>query len=633
MPNPKDLFNDFEPDDDIEELDLDSLNDLFTGSGVSEDNEDPEFLLEPAGTHDHSTVPQVFRYTQNDKREDPTPKEKIQSEPVANQIGFFPQGNKTLIIPNTDLADAKIVHKESGTAHTILTSETKSDRYSQQRGRLLDISEITETGVYEIMDRDQSLGVFTVQQDSYLQLLSRLGQSFYHWQCGIEKSPEIIGAWSHKVCHSQDCHAAVHPDTDEQGARDVSGGWHDAGDYNKYVCPTAVTIWWLLLTLTLRPDINTYDFGLADVYGKKQLLGLAKVGLDWLLTMQRDDGAFYHKVTEHHWSGHIPPDQDHQTRVIVPVSYEATAKATAVLYRASEVYKRAYPEDARRYKASSDKGYDVLIHSPDVFPTGFSNPVDVVTGPYADFWQDDNLFWAMTERYLTMISDEGNNGPGEEQNSFLQEIEQWLAKIPEAHYFEGHPDNWTCNVIFPAVSLLLRAPDLEVSRKIKERFLAYINKLFRQQQDSLFQMSVGDSLIWGSNGMIASAGVLFYIAALVTDDQKYYQGAWGHLHYLLGGNPLDFSFVTGFGQRTPRNPHYRPSTHRPDVPPGFLVGGANAGFDAGDFVLAPARQAAPDEPALHYTDAMRYGYASWASNEVAIYWNAPLLALVGCLTF
>jgi len=98
------------------------------------------------------------------------------------------------------------------------------------------------------------------------------------------------------------------------------------------------------------------------------------------------------------------------------------------------------------------------------------------------------------------------------------------------------------------------------------------------------------------------------------------------LHYLLGRNTFSLSYVTGVGENPYRHPHHRLSggTGKPEPWPGFLSGGPNA--DRQDAVLKalPAGLA----PAKVYADAQ----ASYASNEIAINWNAVLVFMLASST-
>ena len=118
-------------------------------------------------------------------------------------------------------------------------------------------------------------------------------------------------------------------------------------------------------------------------------------------------------------------------------------------------------------------------------------------------------------------------------------------------------------------------------------------------------------------------GGYFEKAWRLTADPGYLRAAAAALDYLLGRNATGYSFVTGHGAATPRAPHHRPSaadTVAAPVP-GLLVGGPNPGRQDG----CPGYPSAL--PARAYVD----GACSYASNEIAINWNAPLADLAGAL--
>ena len=112
----------------------------------------------------------------------------------------------------------------------------------------------------------------------------------------------------------------------------------------------------------------------------------------------------------------------------------------------------------------------------------------------------------------------------------------------------------------------------------------------------------------------------------LTGQQQYLTAAQQNADYVLGRNATGYCFVTGFGSLSPLHPHHRISeADGIDAPfPGLLAGGPNPGQqDKADGNLTyPSNQ--PDES---YIDAMQ----SYASNEIAINWNASLVALLGWL--
>src|SRR5690606_28514455 len=133
-------------------------------------------------------------------------------------------------------------------------------------------------------------------------------------------------------------------------------------------------------------------------------------------------------------------------------------------------------------------------------------------------------------------------------------------------------------------------------------------------------MQAGD-FVWGSNAVALNQALLMLQGYHLEGDRALLDAAQSQLDWVLGRNPLGVSFVTGYGLRTPMHVHHRPSQADGIVEPvpGWLSGGPNPGQqDATD--CAPVRY--PSRvPALSWMDHD----CSYASNEVAINWNAPLV--------
>nr|GFC47660.1 hypothetical protein [Tanacetum cinerariifolium] len=128
--------------------------------------------------------------------------------------------------------------------------------------------------------------------------------------------------------------------------------------------------------------------------------------------------------------------------------------------------------------------------------------------------------------------------------------------------------------------------------------------------------------VWGSNATAANQGIALVQAYRLTGDRKYLRAALTNLDYLLGRNATGYCFVTGCGTRSPQHPHHRLSEADGVAAPvpGLLVGGPNPGRQ--DKCAYPAALAP-----LAYSDSV----CSYASNEIAINWNAPLVYLAAAL--
>jgi len=116
--------------------------------------------------------------------------------------------------------------------------------------------------------------------------------------------------------------------------------------------------------------------------------------------------------------------------------------------------------------------------------------------------------------------------------------------------------------------------------------------------------------------MAAQEGVLLLYAASITQRQAFRQAAADQLHYLLGRNPVDQSFVTGAGTRSVENIAHIYVRATGKQVPGLLVGGPNE--------LAQAKIAPRNRGPLSYADDAR----SYATNEYAIDYTSALIALL-----
>jgi endoglucanase len=121
---------------------------------------------------------------------------------------------------------------------------------------------------------------------------------------------------------------------------------------------------------------------------------------------------------------------------------------------------------------------------------------------------------------------------------------------------------------------------------------------------------------------VLNNAIVLALANDFTGDVKYRDGAISALDYVLGRNPLDQSYVTGYGARPMLHPHHRFFAHqirddRPDPPPGFVSGGPNSSLQD---PYARGAGLAGSPPQKCFLDHIE----SFSTNEVAINWNAPL---------
>jgi endoglucanase len=123
---------------------------------------------------------------------------------------------------------------------------------------------------------------------------------------------------------------------------------------------------------------------------------------------------------------------------------------------------------------------------------------------------------------------------------------------------------------------------------------------------------------------VLNKALLLIYAYEQTDNNSYFQIASMQLNYIMGTNAHNISFITGVGTNSVMHPHHRPSVADGVINPvpGLLAGGPDQYLD--DPVLQSHFNSSTP-PALCYIDDV----GSYASNEIAINWNAPLVFVSG----
>ena len=186
------------------------------------------------------------------------------------------------------------------------------------------------------------------------------------------------------------------------------------------------------------------------------------------------------------------------------------------------------------------------------------------------------------------------------------------------------PTTGVTNLAYFSLLTENNALDAGYLQKIRGELIGYADRVLAHIAQNPYRVPLSrQEFAWGSNSIAANKGVVLGYAYHLTGNKAYLTGIGEIVHYVLGRNATGYSFVTGFGSRPSRFPHHRISAGDAAHPaiPGMLVGGPNAGRNDG--LSYPSSQ-----PEKIYLDDVR----SYASNEVAINWNAPLAFLLGFLT-
>lgn len=524
---------------------------------------------------------------------------------AVNQAGYRPDDEKTVFV-KTEKGKEDFYVVDAGTGKIAWQgklSETADDPASKTKVARGDFSGVNQPGTYYIYTEAGSSYTFYISDDVYADLYKDVVLMLYRQRCGIATDKAIAGQdFAHEACHTGEAKIFG---TDKK--KDVSGGWHDAGDYGKYVVSGAKAIADLFAAYE-DYGVKADNMGLPESgNGTPDLLDEARFELEWMLKMQDEEtGGVYHKVTGMKFPDmNVVPEKETAEMVIAPVSTAATGDFAAVMARASIIYKDIDSAFASKAYDAAAKAWKYIADNNDT--EGFKNPKGMYTGEYPDANTLDERFWAAAELYLA---------GGAEKDTYAGFIRKTIS---DTNLKLGL--GWTDMAMYAVYDLAKSSS--EFAADAKKLLLAEADKLIAAAATDRYFQSLGTNYYWGSNMGIASNGELLYMAARVADEKaaaNYKKAASRELDYLLGANAMGYSFVTGYGIFSPKSVHHRPSIAAGKAMPGMLVGGADNALED-DY----AKKMCKDEaPSMCYVD----NEASYSTNEVTVYWNSPLIYIL-----
>lgn len=522
-----------------------------------------------------------------------------------NQAGYLTDGEKRAVITKP-CASFTIEDTNGNTRFVGTVSHRGYDSSSGDDVYEADFSGFSEQGIFRIKANDEYSPRFEISDSVYLQPFDDMTKAFYYLRCGCDLESRYAGEFAHPACHTEKAVLWEDKGKKECDRYDVSGGWHDAGDYGRYVTAAACTVAHLLYGYIMFPDVfEKQSLNLPESgSGIPDVLSECRYELEWLLKMQRSDGAVWHKCTTAHHAPFIMPQDDKAQLYLLPISSFATADLAAVCALAARVYKPYDKDFSDRLTAAALKSYDWLNKNPQF--VGFNNPDGCNTGCYGERTDEDNRFWAYCELYALT---------GEEK--FRTLIKENYKKVPLAELGYG------CISGLGSLCCLLneKAADKEITDKMREEF-AKAARHYKTYSDSCgYKVAITErQYCWGSNMNVMKNAMTYIICDYFNcdSDTNYRDYVNYQADYLLGLGATGYSYVTGCGELCCNYPHLRPA-HADGIDkcmPGFVSGGANAHPDDTDAkILIP--EGTP--PMKCYADDV----GCYSLNEVAIYWNSP----------
>ena len=537
-----------------------------------------------------------------------------------NQVGFLPGSAKWAAVPETAVGTYSIVEANSGrVAYRGALSPARRWEPAQETLRLADFSSFTTPGEYRVhVDGLPDSPRFAIAPGAYAGLNAAAIRAFTYNRASIELKPGHAGAWARPAGHP-DTSVLVHasaagPGRPEGAVISAPKGWYDAGDYNKYVVNSGITTYTLLAAYEHFPaffqhqSLNLPESG----NGLPDLLNEVLWNLEWMLAMQDPaDGGVYHKLTNKGFDGVVMPHQANSERYVVMKGTAATLDFAAVMAQASRLFapfEAQRPGLSARMLAAAKAAWGWARKHPAV---AYRQPGDVHTGGYDDSEFGDEFAWAAAELYVTTRDE-----------TYLAALK--LPSLPVE--VPGWPNVGSLAWVTLAQhrGQLASAADRTL---VEGRIAGLASKLADAWQQSAYRVAMGDrDFIWGSSAVALNQALMLIQGYRLTGERRQLDAAQAALDFVLGRNATGSSMVTGFGERSPRDPHHRPSGADgvDDPVPGFIVGGPHA--NQGDAKDCP-RPYPSKAPAKSWLDH----FCSYTTNEVAINWNAPLVYVSAAL--
>ena len=537
---------------------------------------------------------------------------------VIDQVGYLPDAAKW--VHATGSPDSFFVHTEEADSIVFRGALTGFAGVDESTGMTVGRGEFTalqaEGTYYITSDSGDTTSHFRIAEDAYSEVYRSTLKGLYFQRCGTALRDPEAGGYTHPVCHEDD--GVLHSSTDSSGQVESVGGWHDAGDFGKYVVPAGITVGTLLMGYEYFPDrFGSDNIGIPESgNGVPDILDEIRFELEWLLTMQRSDGGVYHKLTAENFSGMIMPHRHGNTRYIYEVSSAATGDFAAMMARAARVFESYDQQFSQILFIRASEAWNFLENNPNIIPDGgFNNPSGTYTGEYGDGYDRDERLWAAAELYEI-------TGENRYHDYFLDHYDD--ITLMASNF------GWNSVGTLAHLTYLRSAQegaDADVKAELESALRNQCDNVVDIRNQSGFRTAIepGD-FYWGSNSLAMNRGVLLLMGFDTFAGTSYREAALDQLHYVLGVNAHDMTFVTGIGERSPMHIHHRQSeADNITAPvPGLLAGGPN------EYLQDDALREEFDDntpPALCYVDDLD----SYASNEITVYWNAPLTFIAGVL--
>ncbi len=472
---------------------------------------------------------------------------------------------------------------------------------SGDRGWWFDFSELTDPGTYFIADpaTGESSGLFEISESVYQPILKAAGRMFYYNRCNVEKLAANAGVWNDGISFSNplqdgECRFIGDP-TNASLQRDLSGGWFDAGDYNKYVPFTHSAVHLLLSAYEENPSAFGDDWNIPESgNGIPDLLDEVKWELDWLVKMVNSDGSVHIKMGSQNYEQNnaSPPSANLDPRFYGATCTSASITVASVFAHAAKVY--------GAINGTESFAAALFGHAENCF--AYAEPF-VINGTLETECDDGSIVAGDADvdvagqesRFLTAaIYLFEATGEALYQNYILDLVGS-QEQIFDGFWGAYNLENTDALLLYAGLNTADSATGQSILESLELAVANDYNGFFGFSETDLFRAFMPEwSYHWGSNMPKALYGAFNRMLAVAGygDPEMLHQYADETIHYFHGINPLGMVYLSNmydFGAERSVNQIYHgwfqdgsdydDALTSPIGPaPGYVPGGPNASF-------------------------------------------------------
>lgn len=584
-----------------------------------------------------------------------------------DQFGYLPTAQKIAVISNPQtgynsgqafnpgatyqvrrISDNAIMYS----AAPIAWSGGATHNQSGDKVWWFDFSSLSTPGNYYVYDMANNVRSyeFVIDNAVYANVLKAAMRMYYYQRCGVAKVSTYAGAdWTDSSpCHThtqQDFDCRLVSNTAGSTSKNLSGGWHDAGDFNKYVNFTFSTLTDLLLAYEENPTVWTDDYNIPESGNSiPDLLDEVAFELNWLLKMQKSSGAVLHKVSVTGFNGGAPPSTDLMYRRYGNISTSATLTCAAVFSLAAIQYKSLNNPSmtifADTLKARAEKAWNWATNNPNVIfsNTGFQNVSSEVTA------YDRTAIKVCASAYLYKLTGKSKYKTFFDANYNQVHMMVWPYAYPfENAYQDGLMYYTKLNKGTVAVKNSIRTTFIQQMKQDNADNLPN----FLNQTDAYRAYMSTQNYTWGNNQFKSNQANMFFAMNEfnldVVNANNYRNAAFGFINYMHGVNPTAYCYLSNMAMYGAENSvpeiyhgwfdngtNWDNANSSFGPAPGYLVGGANPQYAPDASYTGPLIAPPQNQPAQKSFKAWNTGWPenSWEITEPAIYCNAAYVRML-----